>query len=507
MRRSTRSSGARASSGRTACTGTRRENAAMILVAPKARRFAVIGDRALHERVGDAFWNGVVDDSRPTSQRDEMADGIVLAIERLGERALHGAFRTAMLVPLRCSRWHAALPAIAADFTIPPAPTRYVTDGAGALSSAGAQRARKRTPRFRTATGHQIVVWIGNSTGDVPLETWTVEPRDQWKVGRKGYDDGAMLFVFMKDHKVRIEVGYGLEGKLTDATSSRIINDAIVRRCALATSTAPFRAASRRCLPRSRHRMRALLRPHRANLANHNCRRRWRSRSSWSSGSCCSSSPSCIIMQVVGSIRYGYLVLREGSTKAQKDMKRWLFWGGTGFGRARRLVVGGGGGFGGGVLGRRRRFRRRQALRAGRGDSSGELRRIDLGRPRRAPCQLRALSATSLQSRGGGERAWTPVVADAATEDLRLDGREGCSASGRFRRQVSRGRAPSSFTSMDRRRRVGAAHRSVSAHGAMRWRPRVEKALRHLLAVRISAGQFYRRITKLLRFSSQVECA
>ena len=66
-------------------------NAALILVAPKARRFAVIGDRALHRRVGDAFWQSVVEESRPYFARGEVSEGIVHAIRRLGE-ALHGHF-------------------------------------------------------------------------------------------------------------------------------------------------------------------------------------------------------------------------------------------------------------------------------------------------------------------------------------------------------------------------------------------------------------------------------
>lgn len=59
-------------------------NAALILVAPKARKFAIVGDRALHERVGDAFWNDVVEESRPYFQRGEIAGGTVHAVERLG---------------------------------------------------------------------------------------------------------------------------------------------------------------------------------------------------------------------------------------------------------------------------------------------------------------------------------------------------------------------------------------------------------------------------------------
>jgi uncharacterized membrane protein len=60
-------------------------NAALILVAPKARRFAVIGDRALHERVGDRFWNGVVEESRTYFTRGAISDGVIAAVARIGE--------------------------------------------------------------------------------------------------------------------------------------------------------------------------------------------------------------------------------------------------------------------------------------------------------------------------------------------------------------------------------------------------------------------------------------
>lgn len=60
-------------------------NAALVLVAPKARQFAVLGDRQLHDRVGDAFWQQIVDESRPFFARNAIADGVVHAIDRLGE--------------------------------------------------------------------------------------------------------------------------------------------------------------------------------------------------------------------------------------------------------------------------------------------------------------------------------------------------------------------------------------------------------------------------------------
>ena len=122
-----------------------------------------------------------------------------------------------------------AVPAMAAGagFTIPPTPAHYVTDNANALSESARASIENQLHAYEVATGHQIVVWIGQTTGDVPLETWTGETADHWKIGRRGKDDGAVLFVFMQDHKARIEVGYGLEGALTDADSFRIINEVI----------------------------------------------------------------------------------------------------------------------------------------------------------------------------------------------------------------------------------------------------------------------------------------
>ncbi len=71
-------------------------NAALILVAPAARRFAIIGDRALHERVGDAFWSDVVAESTPYFARGAVADGIIYVVNRLGG-ALHAHFPTTEL--------------------------------------------------------------------------------------------------------------------------------------------------------------------------------------------------------------------------------------------------------------------------------------------------------------------------------------------------------------------------------------------------------------------------
>lgn len=123
-----------------------------------------------------------------------------------------------------------ATPIRAAETPIPPSPTTWVTDTAGLLSAATRDALEQRLSKYNAATGHQVIVWIGTTTGDAPLEEWTIRAFTKWKVGRKNLDDGLALFMFTQDRKVRIEVGYGLEGVVTDAIASEIIRNEIVPR-------------------------------------------------------------------------------------------------------------------------------------------------------------------------------------------------------------------------------------------------------------------------------------
>lgn len=118
---------------------------------------------------------------------------------------------------------------LAAVVTVPspPVPTEYVTDTQGVLSSQTQDAVDAELRAYEKATGHQIVVYIGSTTGDEPLEEWTVDTAERWGIGRAHHDDGAVLFILMKDRKVRIEVGYGLEPSLTDAQSFWIIENTI----------------------------------------------------------------------------------------------------------------------------------------------------------------------------------------------------------------------------------------------------------------------------------------
>lgn len=123
-----------------------------------------------------------------------------------------------------------ALAAGAARAEVPAAPTRWVTDPSGFLSAGARQELDAQLEAYERQSGHHVLVWIGRTTGGVPLEDFTVQAFAAWHVGRKGLDDGLVLFVFADDRKLRVEVGYGLEGQVPDAIASRIIRETIVPR-------------------------------------------------------------------------------------------------------------------------------------------------------------------------------------------------------------------------------------------------------------------------------------
>ena len=83
----------------------------------------------------------------------------------------------------------------------------------------------QRLQAYQVSSGHELLVWIAPTVAKTTIEEFAVRAFAAWQVGRKGLDDGLVLFVFASDRKVRIEVGYGLEGIVTDAQATRIIND------------------------------------------------------------------------------------------------------------------------------------------------------------------------------------------------------------------------------------------------------------------------------------------
>ena len=116
-----------------------------------------------------------------------------------------------------------------ADVAVPTLAHR-VTDLTSTLDAQQAQSLESRLAAFEAKKGAQIAVLIVPTTQPETIEQFGIRVVEAWKLGRKGVDDGALLLVAKDDHALRIEVGYGLEGVLNDATANRIIDEIIVPR-------------------------------------------------------------------------------------------------------------------------------------------------------------------------------------------------------------------------------------------------------------------------------------
>ncbi|MFR0690850.1 TPM domain-containing protein [Enterobacterales bacterium AE_CKDN230030158-1A_HGKHYDSX7] len=121
--------------------------------------------------------------------------------------------------------WAALLQA--APVAIPPLSAR-VTDLTQTLDAGQRAQLESQLAGLEQRKGAQIAVLLIPSTGEDSIEDYAVRAFEQWKLGRKGVDDGVLLVVAKNDRTLRIEVGYGLEGTITDVQAGRIIREQIV---------------------------------------------------------------------------------------------------------------------------------------------------------------------------------------------------------------------------------------------------------------------------------------
>jgi uncharacterized protein len=110
---------------------------------------------------------------------------------------------------------------------VPPMGSR-VTDLTSTLTNDQKSGLEQTLRSFEARKGSQVAVLILSSTAPETIEQYALRVAEQWKPGRKNVDDGALLVVAKDDRTLRIEVGYGLEGALTDAAAKRIISEIIV---------------------------------------------------------------------------------------------------------------------------------------------------------------------------------------------------------------------------------------------------------------------------------------
>jgi uncharacterized protein len=131
------------------------------------------------------------------------------------------AARASLVALMLC--W--ALAALA-DVAVPPL-TGRVVDKTATLSSSDIAALDQTLKDFEAKKGSQVAVLIVPTTQPETIEQYSLRVAEAWKIGRKKIDDGAILVVAKDDRKLRIEVGYGLEGALTDVTAKRIIDEVI----------------------------------------------------------------------------------------------------------------------------------------------------------------------------------------------------------------------------------------------------------------------------------------
>jgi uncharacterized protein len=141
---------------------------------------------------------------------------------------LHLTLRPLLVAVLAAAALVTALPA-SAELSFPPF-TGYVVDEANVLPPDAERALTERLKAFQERTGHQLAVATVASLQGTSVEDYGNRLFREWKLGDAARNDGALLLVAPNERKVRIEIGYGLEGDLTDAVSRLIIENAILPR-------------------------------------------------------------------------------------------------------------------------------------------------------------------------------------------------------------------------------------------------------------------------------------
>lgn len=218
--------------------------------------------------------------------------------------------------------------------TIPPAPARFVYDGAGLLDASSRRALEQRLMALNREKGLQIGVAIFPSLEGEPLEEATLAIAEAWQPGFRERDDGLLIAIFLAERKVRIEVGYGLEGAVTDLLAGRIIRQRIAPAFREkdyagglidAVDTLAAAAAGETVPPARRS------------------ERRSRSR-----GGASILQLIALLIVVLATVLSRFSRRRRGISSRGSDLPFWLWlllWGGRGGGGG---FGGGGGGFGGG---------------------------------------------------------------------------------------------------------------------------------------------------------------
>lgn len=117
---------------------------------------------------------------------------------------------------------------VSSSQTITLKPTGFVNDFAHVINAGTSAKLGQLLTAFEQATGIEAAVVTVGSLDDTPVEDFAVTLFEQWGIGKKGKDNGLLILVAPTERKMRIEVGYGLEGAINDAVAGRIIRDTMI---------------------------------------------------------------------------------------------------------------------------------------------------------------------------------------------------------------------------------------------------------------------------------------
>jgi uncharacterized protein len=201
-------------------------------VAPRAHKFAIVGDKAIHQKCGEELWQRLVERMREHFRNEEFSDDLVDAIREAGEALpFHFPKRSTVITRnavKRAAFCFAVILALAANGSlaaevIPPKPAHYFNDYAGIVSPSAAQQFDRELSQFERDTSNQVVVAIfPKMQSDDDIAAYTQRVAESWGVGQKDKRNGIVLFAFIEDRKMIIQVGYGLEGALPDVSAFNI---------------------------------------------------------------------------------------------------------------------------------------------------------------------------------------------------------------------------------------------------------------------------------------------
>lgn len=121
-----------------------------------------------------------------------------------------------------------AAPLAAHAYTSPGKPTGYVNDFAGVLGASDRQALEAKLVSLKSRTSDDVVVATVPSLGNETVESYAADLFREWGIGQKGKDNGVLILVAPSERQARIEVGYGLEGDLTDLQSGNIIRGVMI---------------------------------------------------------------------------------------------------------------------------------------------------------------------------------------------------------------------------------------------------------------------------------------